>query len=95
MESKEDGSFVSDADTSDEETMFKFMYESVLEAIVSNHIAKISSPELDSGGFKTPTSASHLQGVAETCLGAPLKPTKKLRATDKRLCMKLNFDLLD
>ena len=53
MESKEDGSFVSDADTSDEETMFKFMYESVLEAIVSNQIAKISSPELDSGGFKT------------------------------------------
>ena len=78
MESKEDGSFVNDGDTSDEETVFKFVYESVLEAIVSNQIAKISSPESDSGCFKTPTLASHLKGVAETCFGAPLNPTKKL-----------------
>ena len=95
MESKEDGSFVSNADSSDEEIMFKFVYESVLEAIVSNQTAKISSPESNSDGFKTPTSAPRLKGVAETCPGAPLKPTRKLRTASKRLCMKLNFDLLD
>ena len=78
MESKEVGSFVSNADTSDEEIMFKFVYESVLEAIISNQTAKISSPESDSDGFKTPTSAPRLKGVAETCPGAPLKPTRKL-----------------
>ena len=76
MESEEDGSFVSN--TSDEETLFKFVYEYVLEAIVSNQTAQISSPESDYDGFKTPTSAPHLNGVAKTCHGAPLKLTTKL-----------------
>ena len=92
MESEEDGSFGSDADTSYEETLF----ESVLEAIVSSQTARISPPESDSNGFKTPTLAPpHLNGVAETCPGAPLNPTMKLRAIDKGLCRKLNLDLLD
>ena len=38
MESEEDGSFFNDANTSDEETLFEYMYESPLEAIVSSQI---------------------------------------------------------
>ena len=55
MESKEDGSFVSDADTSDEETLFESVYEYLLEAIVSSQTTRISSPESDSDGFKIST----------------------------------------
>ena len=96
METKEDESCVSDADTFDEETLFEYVYESVLEAIVSSQTAQISSPKPDYDGFKTPNSAPpRLNGVAETIHGAPLKPTMKLRAIDNGLCRKLNFDLLD
>ena len=96
MESEEIGRFGSDADTFDEETLLESVYESLLEAIVSSQTAQISSLESDSDGFKTPTSSPPcLNGVAETCPGAPLKPTMKLRAIDKGLCRKLNFDLLD
>ena len=38
MESEEDGRFFSDANTSDEETLFEYMYESLLEAIVFSQI---------------------------------------------------------
>ena len=72
MESEEDGSFFGDADTSDEETLFEYVYEYLLEAIVSSQIARISSPESDSDGFKTSTSSlPRLNGVAETCPSAP------------------------
>ena len=57
MESEEDGSFFGDANTSDEETLFESVYEYLLEAIVSSQIARISSPESDSDGFKTLTSS--------------------------------------
>ena len=33
-ESEEDGSFVSDTNTSDEETLFEYVYESLLETII-------------------------------------------------------------
>ena len=92
MESEEDGSFGSDADTSYEETLFEFL----LEAIVSSQTVRISPPESDSNGFKTPTLAPpHLNGVVETCPGAPLNPTMKLQAIDKGLCRNLNLDPLD
>eukprot|EP00261_Vitis_vinifera_P036189 XP_019077432.1 PREDICTED: uncharacterized protein LOC100853266 isoform X1 [Vitis vinifera] len=100
IESEEDEIFGSDADTlSDEETLLESVYGSLLEAIVFNQTEEvfsgISSPDSDSDGFKTPTSAPHLNGVAETCPGAPLKPTTKLRIIDKGLCRKLDFNLLD
>ena len=96
MKSKVDESFGSDADTSDEETLFESMYESVLEAIVSNQTAQISPPKSDFDGLKTPTSAPpRLNGVAETRSSSPLKPTTKLQAIEKGLCRKLNFELLD
>lgn len=99
-ESVEDKSFASDADTlSDEETVLESVYGSLLEAIVLNQTEEffsgVSSPKSDSDGFKTPESVPHLTGVAETCPGAPLKPTMKLRIIDKGLCRKLDFNLLD
>ena len=39
MESEEDGSFGSDADTSDEVTLFEYVYEYSLEGIVFNQTA--------------------------------------------------------
>lgn len=99
VESEEDEGFSSNTDTSDEETLLESVYGSLLDAIVSNQtkevFAGISSPESDSYGFKTPTSAPHLNGVAETCPGAPLKPITKFRIIDKGLCRKLDFDFLD
>ncbi|KAK9289323.1 hypothetical protein L1049_007478 [Liquidambar formosana] len=80
---------------SDEEMLLESVYGSLLEAIVSKQtedvLAEISPPELNSDGFKTPTSAPRLNGVAEICPGAPMKPTRKLGNTDLGLCRKLEF----
>ncbi|OAY44633.1 cyclin-dependent protein kinase inhibitor SMR11 [Manihot esculenta] len=79
---------------SDEE-IFKSVYENLLEAIVSKQtesaLAELSNMEWDSDSCRTPPSASQLNGIAETCPGAPLKPTGKSRIIDLGLCRKLEF----
>lgn len=79
---------------SDEE-MLESVYENLLEVIVSNQteglLSGISHVDCDSDGCKTPPSAPRLSGVADTCPGAPMKPTGKPRNIDLGLCRKLDF----
>lgn len=79
---------------SDEE-MLESVYENLLEVIVSKQteglLSGISHDDCDSDGFKTPPSAPRLSGVADTCPGAPMKPTGKPRKIDLGLCRKLDF----
>ncbi|WCJ27892.1 Cyclin-dependent protein kinase inhibitor SMR11 [Euphorbia peplus] len=85
----DDAQFVSD------EKIIESVYENLLEVIVSNQtesiLAELSSAERDFGACETPPSAPRVTGVAETCPGAPLKPTGKSRSIDFGLCKKLEF----
>lgn len=97
----------SDAETiSDEELLLEMVYVDLLEVIVSSQAVSIqtetSIPEISmtdpvpdefktTDEFKTPTSEARLNGVAETCPGAPMKATRKFRNIDKGLCRKLEF----
>uniref|UniRef100_A0A2P2NFF5 Uncharacterized protein MANES_08G167300 n=1 Tax=Rhizophora mucronata TaxID=61149 RepID=A0A2P2NFF5_RHIMU len=78
-----------------DEEMFESVYENLLEAIVSDltesALAKIPDIEWDSDGCRTPPSAPQLNGLAETCPGAPLRPTGRSRIIDLGLCRKLEF----
>ncbi|KAH1054859.1 hypothetical protein J1N35_032924 [Gossypium stocksii] len=47
--------------------------------------------ECDSDGSKTPPSAPCLNGVSDTCPGAPIKLTGRSRVTDLGFCRKLEF----
>ncbi|KAB1224687.1 hypothetical protein CJ030_MR2G024687 [Morella rubra] len=77
---------------SDEE-MFEAVYENLLEAIVSKQAevlhSGISGVDSDSDGCKTPPLAPLLNGVADTCPGAPVKSSGKSRDIDLGLCRKL------
>ncbi|XP_065851880.1 cyclin-dependent protein kinase inhibitor SMR11 isoform X2 [Euphorbia lathyris] len=68
-----------DAQSLSDEKMLESVYENLLEVIVSNQaesvLAQLSNAERDFGAWETPPSAPRLNGVAETCPGAPLKPT--------------------
>ncbi|CAK9153770.1 unnamed protein product [Ilex paraguariensis] len=86
----------SDDDTRlDEEMFVETVYDTLLEAIVSKQtegvIPQISHLDTGSDGYKTPTSAPRLSGIAETCPGAPMKSTRKLINVDPGLCRKLEF----
>ncbi|XP_059668184.1 unknown protein 1 [Cornus florida] len=80
---------------SDEETLVEAVYRTLLKEIVSKQIeelfAEISALDSVSDGFKTPPSAPRFSGVADTCPGAPMKPTRKSRNIDQGLCRKLEF----
>ncbi|KAI3447870.1 hypothetical protein Pfo_004535 [Paulownia fortunei] len=80
---------------SDEEHLFEIVYSTILDAIVSEQtkelVAKFPTRDSDLDGFRTPKSAPHLSGVAETCPGAPVKSTSKYRNIDKEICRKLEF----
>ncbi|KAA8517577.1 hypothetical protein F0562_017793 [Nyssa sinensis] len=80
---------------SDEAILLETVYGTLLEAIVSKKaeglFAEISPPDPGSSGFMTPTSAPRLNGITETCPGAPMKPTRKSRSIDQWLCRKLEF----
>lgn len=84
-----------DALSISDEEIVEAMYESLLDTIVSCQteivLAEISSLEWDSNNCRTPPSAPHLSGVAETCPGAPLRPAGKSRKIDLALCRRLQF----
>ncbi|KAA8517605.1 hypothetical protein F0562_015079 [Nyssa sinensis] len=91
-----DGNPGNDAESISEEDIFlETVYGTLLEVIVSKQteelLAEISPLDSGSDGFKTPTSAPCLNGIAETCPRAPMKPTKKFRSIDQGLCRKLEF----
>uniref|UniRef100_A0A2P2P2R6 Uncharacterized protein MANES_08G167300 n=1 Tax=Rhizophora mucronata TaxID=61149 RepID=A0A2P2P2R6_RHIMU len=75
--------------------MFEFVYGSLLEVIVSNQavsaLADMPDTEWDSGTCKTPPSVPQPNGLAETCPGAPTKPTGKSRIIKLGVCRKLEF----
>jgi hypothetical protein len=79
---------------SDEE-MLESVYENLLQVIISKQteglLSGISHVDCDSDGCRTPPSAPRLSGVADTCPGAPMKPTGKPRNIDLGLCRKLDF----
>lgn len=80
---------------SEDEMLFELLYNSLLEVITSKQKedlhSKASTPLSDSDGYKTPTSAPHFSGIADTCPGAPMKPANWFKRTDKGLCKKLIF----
>uniref|UniRef100_A0A5B7BV21 Uncharacterized protein n=1 Tax=Davidia involucrata TaxID=16924 RepID=A0A5B7BV21_DAVIN len=91
-----DGNHGNDAESIlEEEILLETVYGTLLEAIVSKQteglLVEISPLDSGSDGFKTPTSAPRLNQVAETCPGAPMKPTRKFRSIDQGLCRKLEF----
>ncbi|XVF29771.1 hypothetical protein REPUB_Repub15cG0150800 [Reevesia pubescens] len=83
------------AESISDDEMFESVYENLLEAIVSNQaqgfLTEFSNIECDSDGCKTPPSVPCLNGVAETCPGAPIKLTGRPRNIDLELCRKLEF----
>ncbi|KAJ4972352.1 hypothetical protein NE237_005451 [Protea cynaroides] len=80
---------------SQEQLFIETVYESILEEIVSQQVEALEGVSLpfgiDCDGCRTPELLPLLNGVAETCPGAPVKPTRKLRNIDKELCRKLEF----
>lgn len=80
----------------DEEMLLKLTYDSLLEFIVLMQTGGkpadiFPSTPLDFDGFRTPTSAPRLTGIAETCPDAPRKRMSKLLNLDMGLCRKLEF----
>ncbi|KAJ8898837.1 hypothetical protein K2173_008146 [Erythroxylum novogranatense] len=84
-----------DADSFTDEEMFETVYENLLEAIVFKQtegaLTQVPNEECDSDACRTPPLAPRLNGLAETCPGAPLKSTVKSRVIDLGLCRKLEF----
>ncbi|XP_050213179.1 uncharacterized protein LOC126664708 [Mercurialis annua] len=60
------------------------------EMIVAEQSTNMES-DSDSDACKTPPSAPRLTGIADTCPGAPMKPTGNSRIFDFGLCRKLEF----
>lgn len=90
----EDGTDVDDMESISDEEMFESVYNNLLEAIVSKQtedlLTEISNVEWDPDSCKTPPT-TQLSGIAETCPGAPMKPSAKSRKIDLDLCRKLEF----
>ncbi|XP_044485113.1 unknown protein 1-like [Mangifera indica] len=93
--SMENKTCIDGAKSISDEELFEFVYNDLLEAIVSKQtedlLAEISNTEWDSDCCKTPP-APHLNGIAETSPGAPVKkPSAKSRKIDLGLGRKLEF----
>ncbi|KAH1030334.1 hypothetical protein J1N35_042508 [Gossypium stocksii] len=56
-----------------------------------NFDISVGTVECDSDGSKTPPSAPCLNGVSDTCPGAPIKLTGRSRVIDLGFCRKLEF----
>ncbi|KAL5991406.1 hypothetical protein ACLOJK_012315 [Asimina triloba] len=93
-----EGAGENDLEDMREENILESVYESFLDAIVSKQAEGILAenpslePGFDDDGFKTPTSSPLLNGIAETCPGAPMKPMAKVRNfIGVDICRKLEF----
>ncbi|KAM1125746.1 hypothetical protein FF1_041017 [Malus domestica] len=78
-----------------DEEMFEVVYENLLEAIVSEQtegvIAERSRKDCGSDDCATPLPERRQTGAADSCPGAPLRPSGKLRNIDVGLIRKLEF----
>lgn len=73
------------------ETVYKILLETILENKMEDILAEMSSREWADEDCRTPTSVPKLNGVAETCPGAPVKAAAKSRNIELSLCRKLQF----
>ncbi|PQQ09443.1 uncharacterized protein Pyn_21435 [Prunus yedoensis var. nudiflora] len=84
-----------DVESISDEEMFEAVYENLLEVIVSEQtegvFSECSRKGWDSDDCKTPPPEPLLNGVAESCPGAPLRPSGKSRNIDLGLIRKLEF----
>ncbi|KAL5738912.1 hypothetical protein ACOSP7_027859 [Xanthoceras sorbifolium] len=89
-----DSSFDYDVESISDEEVFESVYNNLLEAIVAKQteglLAEIANIECDSDCCQTPP-APRLNGIAETCPGAPMKSSAVSRKIDLGLCRKLEF----
>lgn len=81
---------------SEEVALLEMFYRSILEAIISCQLGGSvnAGPSTDAilfDGSRTPTVAPLLNGVAETCPGAPIRPVPQSRKLDAKICRKLEF----
>uniref|UniRef100_A0A1D1XS67 Uncharacterized protein n=1 Tax=Anthurium amnicola TaxID=1678845 RepID=A0A1D1XS67_9ARAE len=81
---------------SEEKSILVSVYKSLLDVIISCQVGELNGESLSADstlfdGSKTPTSLPLLNGVAETCPGAPLRPTSKTRKFSVNICRKLEF----
>ncbi|KAI4318912.1 hypothetical protein MLD38_032567 [Melastoma candidum] len=85
----EDGTQATDED------IVEWVYKNLLEAIAllqaEEILACVSSPGIVLSGCKTPTLLPLLNGIADTCPGAPVKRSMKSRFVDWGLRRKLEF----
>ncbi|KAH7554634.1 hypothetical protein JRO89_XS12G0251000 [Xanthoceras sorbifolium] len=83
-----------DVESISDEEVFESVYNNLLEAIVAKQteglLAEIANIECDSDCCQTPP-APRLNGIAETCPGAPMKSSAVSRKIDLGLCRKLEF----
>lgn len=91
----EDEICTGDVESLSDEEMIEAVYENLLEAIVSDLtlgvVGERSRKDWDCGDdCKTPPG-TRLNGIAETCPGAPLRPLGKSRKIDLGLIRKLEF----
>ncbi|XP_054784660.1 unknown protein 1 [Prosopis cineraria] len=88
-------SFGYDEESLSDQEMFESVYENLLEAILSTQaesiLAEIPDVAYDPEDCKTPPSAIRLNGIADTCPGAPVKPGNKQRIIPVGLRRKLEF----
>ncbi|KAI9107971.1 hypothetical protein K1719_020844 [Acacia pycnantha] len=85
-----------DEESLSDQEMFESVYENLLEFILSTQaeamLAEISSSVVyDPADCKTPPSAILLNGIVDTCPGAPVKPVNKQRIIPVGLRRKLEF----
>lgn len=82
-----------DAESVSDEEMLESMYKDILEMVLAS-LAESISAEIAEGKYdfcKTPSLAPRLNGIADTCPGAPIKLSGKARNIDLGLCRKLKF----
>lgn len=82
-----------DAESISDEEILESLYKDILETVLKYQAESISAAIAEGkyDGCKTPSSAPLLNGIADTCPGAPIKLSGKARNIDLGLCRKLKF----
>lgn len=79
--------------TPSDEEIVDSVYNIILEVVIANRMEEVSSSisDWDFSKCKTPHSPPLLNGIAETCPGAPMKSSMVSRNTSLGTCRKLLF----
>ncbi|KAF8007580.1 hypothetical protein BT93_K1548 [Corymbia citriodora subsp. variegata] len=78
---------------SSDEEIVESVYDTILEVVIMSRMGEVSASISDSDftKCKTPCSPPLLNGIAETCPGAPMKSSMGSRNTSLGTCRKLLF----